>query len=488
MARLTLQPIQLRTFPAPHITGQRVRVALLHNEEALAEGCGAVSIPDIKVRRLTSELQRVGNHYFRTFTVMLEDGEHLKLPPLPKGWAIEEVEDMRSENPDAKVFTVGLDTRMVEEVIREALLEHEVCYFEDHVTEVGKTFFITYKRLAENLMAVTLDADNDDDRRVHFNIFEPAQNPLDNVGIIRSAYSYLHRRPVGYEWSLASKVGCDLGIPALMAHWQTQSMENAHNLPGFDAAFESKPMNVARRAFGLQLKTGPVADTKHVYRHRQLGLDVDERTPFPETTQFKGFCRDGGPELLVLNTTRSGHYARPVNLDTSEHVFIHREEGAHRFIFWDRIDWVIRVGFTAPMVALIPVMVPDEECAKQMPTSPMRGMDPQITRAVATNPYFASALQHAFNRRKFLHSLMQWGGRPTLYSDQPIMIRSPENVIVRGDKNSKVGRRIARDLSYRARVTIERLIAPLSPNELEFSTVQPVAPVERERRAICLDL
>lgn len=211
------------------------------------------------------------------------------------------------------------------------------------------------------------------------------------------------------------------------------------------------------------------------------------------------------PGLLTLATTPGGQFScvdgDKLHSDTEQwdrdRVYIHRANGVTRFLFVDHIDAGVSPTFLIMCSVFLPVAITDDECASQASLPPVRGLNPVLRDAMLSTPYFASAMNHALNRRKFLRSKIDWSPRGNIdfvaRRGVPVLYRSDARSRLCPSRYTRVGRKVYNDDLHRVDRTVELFFKGLPSNELPVSdrvvSVQPVAPdAKRERRAVRLDI
>jgi hypothetical protein len=489
LARISINPIHVRhtrdwSSSRFHYRPEFSRIG----DETVCDG--AYTVLDVHVLQARRAHYNIGGHngyWGHSICYYLAPGEDAKFPHIPQGWRMtqdvhkDQVVPVLSIDDDwlqAEIVRVlstipndsGEDTVVYTEISHDELLTAAQC--------IGGTNIRTYDFLV-----------------AHFDISNPKDCDVEVDGqllwyidwvalIYDTRYPWLEPREVGYtHMQVNSRFTCV--ISDIYEKWCANSNRELHK-EKLDNNLRASAVNTARAA--LAATQGHVKGDKgaeHRYSKRRLVLEDRNNTPFPVEHAYDNRQVSGcAGRLLAFRTFPDGRYGRRAEdvLNSGDHVLIHRSNGYHRFLFIEHVMWRTRIAETCKVAFILPVAVSDAECTQSAPLSPQRGMDPRVTHAIQSNTYFASALQHAMHRRKYLRSKIVWDGRPDFpvcTKNFPVLLRNaPGGVILCGSNYSSVGKDAKRSGHNHHVNTLTQLFADLPPNELQFTesgVLQPVA-------------
>ena len=476
MARFTFPGNPPRvSFPSggEYVYSMRVNFGSYAFKEENSEG---VCIAGIAVKRVEDFNFRPFDYPCQLQRYVLQPGEDAKLPPLPRGVKLYDPDPNQESDGACKVL--ALDWEYYVEFVTRALIEH---FPFGHTPDDRRAAWITFwGQNSSNLqsqIACSFDFACPDDRYTKFT----RTDDYYALSFYDSTTPWLSAKSVNWADHLSDPDGG--GIGELEHKWQNE-IEYVYE-ERLDANMVAAPLTRFRKAFGcgLHSETGG----EHRQYGRKIAIEEETRVPFPEECMFEQW----GTTFLAFNIDRQGRYLKPkgFNFWLRDCVFIHRQGTYTRFLFWEHRVMSRTVSERLRYVAMYAAVVADSECSRTMPVSPMRGMDPNVTRAVAGNPYFASAFQHAINRRKYLQTKMPEDRRCVFdVPGEPILIRADSDLRLRGGLYSKVGRRTTRAVSFACDRQTKEIVSGLGANDLLFETVQPVAQEPVSRRALVLDM
>lgn len=461
-------------------------------------GFSVTSVRILQARRTSYKIGGNDGYWGKTICYYLAPGEEAKFPELPQGWRI--VQDIHQGEV---VPALTLDDDWLQAEIVRVLLTMPDGDGQDVVTdgEVSQAELFSAgqitgghePRIFDSLVG-QFDIRDPDDCAV-----EVDRDLIDHTdweaSIYDSQYPWLKPRDVGYVY-LGDLPKFSRVIPEIYAKWENGSTGEMHK-ERLDNNLRASALTTARVALAAtEDLTAADKGKEHRYTKRRLGLDDQVSTPFPYEHAYDGNHIFASGPLLAFRTTPDGRYMRKLEDPfMDDHVLIHRGQGYHRFLFIEHTTWRPKVGEHARVAFILPVSVADAECTRTAPLSPQRGMDPRVTQAIQSNPYFASALQHAMHRRKYLRSKINWDGQPgfpNCTKQFPVLLRDvPGGMTLYGARYSRIGKRAKSDGDQRHIKTVADLLRKLPPNELRFSydSLQPVAvAAPKPRRRVQLDM
>jgi hypothetical protein len=479
MARITFQALPVSGTPDGDYDGG-VEMTTGSRQWKEENTSGSVSVTGIRIRRVQPFQFSCFGSYAKHQSLLLEPGEDEKLPPLPVGTKLYRANTWARPN-DEGCMVLALDwAYYVDEIVR--LMDiHVPGHTADQRRYVWNRLRSKCSVLFNEFAKPTFDIADPDDQKTTFDLGDDYAH----VVCIDSRYPWLEPREPG--WSIVLSDGGSLG-EMVEKEWATNPPTLYHT--EMDDNLQAAALSAFRKAYGSALHDDTGAE--HRAKGRKLVVYTEDRVPFPEACKFGGFTSSQQRNFLAFEITKDGRYSKPKDKQfwMRDAVMIHRSGTHTRFLFWEHREMATQVGFMLKYIALIPVVISDSECARTMPVSPMRGMDPQITKAFYGNDYFASAFHHALNRRKYLHTLFPTDGRPVYHlQGTGILIRSTGDTWLRPNRGSSLGRKVSRARTYMADVAAAEATSTLPRNDILFGeVVQPVAVAAPKRRALMLDM
>lgn len=479
MARIEFSGIAFRAAPNTDIY-TRDREPFLVERAVTSESnrLGQFTMLDVAIRRVTTyTFYRNGETYEIAAFVMTTE-ERDKFPPLPPGFTFSAPNDIRFPD-DAGCVRLHFDPHYLDSFIDRELGNNHSDATDASASRITAKYYTRYSYSLRALIKPTFDPNNEADRATKFTDHDGETDIFMTTGATTC-------REVYEQTALVEG-----GIIGVWDYWHAQ--RERHYVDKYDANMAARAMTQARKAFGATKSTDLAK--AHVPKGRRITLELDPRVPFPADCKFDQWNQT----LLAFRITGNG-FRKPMQdvgsaFYVEDCVFIHREGGMTRFIFWEGRTHRVKEDDPTRLVDVVyvmPIHVPDSYCTLTAPLSPQRGMDPQVTRAVAQNPYFASAFQHVMHRRNYLRTRLPASG-DMLDPDPsvPVLVRSRDGNL-KGDKWTAKGRKNARERANMVDKTTKVLLMACGPNEILFDepTVQRVADVEEKvmRRALVLDM
>lgn len=473
MARLTFHKLGTRPYLYGILSPYHLPTELQH---------GAVSCHAI-VELVTTHCVMVGGFSYRVPVYVLADGQ--ELPELPEEITCYTRDDGRR----ALCVNVPHLLHRIGEALEQA--------GEDFTQEAVRVRAIYEFRCFSPARLITCHFSIHDpvDRETQFLLAEPHDqiaadhyyNPV--LGFYDPDHPWLGTRALdGGSCLIHGSVG--VLVDKLRTH------TGRHYTDAADQHFATPTFVRARKAFAVTRvepeRLQPVNSTNLTGR-RQLVLD-DGHAVFPLSCRF---MLQQGP-LLWFEMVGETSYRVPCIKDggRQDWVFIHRGSGCTRYLFLDYFEVYGNVAWPLPMRAVFPIAVDDTECAKTVPVSPMRGMDPRVTQALATTPYLASSFQHAMHRRRYLRSKIDLTSKQVpAQPEEPVLFRAADGLFehneaaLRPSRYSRLGRKMVRSGDVYLTKTIYDLLVRAGRQQIMFDEVQPVAAEEkRNQRALSLDM
>lgn len=438
----------------------------------------SVCIPDLHIKSVIDFNFTVRGHPHTIHGYVLQAGEESKLPDiLPPGVKLYDPAPSREGQGACKMLS--LDWAYYLDLVEQANLRMALVPtddVDDLVNNMWCNLWGWSVYWLHHQIQCAFDFSSQQDRCTTFDV----ESMQYYFSAYDSAMPHLNAKRVDYTDRLSHPDGGGLG--ELEHHWNSMS-DYVYEI-ALDDNFKGAAIARFHNAFGARLEQKTAA--VHTQKGRKIELDTD--IPFPPECRLDLWSNT----FLVFRIDRQGRY-RKASMDgrwVDDIVFIHRVGSRTRFIFLERRTMAREVADRTKFVAIYPVNVPDNECVRKMPVSPMRGMDPRVTAAIASTPYLASAFQHALNRRKYLQSKLP----PEPYvvyniPDAPILIRADNDDCLRPSRHSRIGRAAVQHRRYRYLHQIGVFISDLGNNEIRFADpLQPVALAPVARRPLVLDI